>query len=250
MQFTFYQKRVGAWALIAAFVAITLWLLAPVLTPFVVAAVLAYALNPVVNWLDTVGRGRLPRLLAVIVVELVFILAVLSVMLLIIPILAKEMPLLREQVPVLLDSVNNSLKPFLAQFGVKLSLDVNNVKGFVLKYLNANFEDAFSSVLSSLKLGGSVAFAIIGNAVLIPVALFYLLMDWDRFVLKVLELVPPRLRGCCRRRDAGAGAGAAEVRRLGRGGGVGGGGFAAGLGDPVPAAGGEFAGDRFRDRPL
>ena len=86
MQFTFYQKRVGAWALIAAFVAITLWLLAPVLTPFVVAAVFAYALNPVVNWLDTVGRGRLPRLLAVIVVELTFILAVLSVVLLIIPV--------------------------------------------------------------------------------------------------------------------------------------------------------------------
>lgn len=195
MQFTSNQKRAGAWALIAAVVAFTLWLLAPVLTPFVVAAVLAYALNPVVNWLDTVGRGRLPRLLAVILVELTFILAALSVVLLIIPILAKELPLMREQVPVLLDSVNNSVKPFLAQFGIKLSLDVGNVKGFVLKYLNANFEDAFASVLSSLKLGGSVAFAIIGNAVLIPVALFYLLMDWDRFVGRVLELVPPRLRG-------------------------------------------------------
>lgn len=30
---------------------------------------------------------------------------------------------------------------------------------------------------------------------LIPVALFYLLMDWDRFVAKALEFVPPRLRG-------------------------------------------------------
>jgi len=195
MQFTSYQKRAGTWALIAAMAAVVLWLLAPVLTPFVVAAVLAYALNPVVNWLDRLGRGRLPRVLAVILVELLFILAALSLLLLIVPILAKEMPLMREQVPVLLDSLNNSAKPFLAQFGIKLSLDVGNIKAFVLKYLNANFEDAFASVLSSLKLGGSVAFAIIGNAVLIPVALFYLLMDWDRFVGKVLELVPPRLRG-------------------------------------------------------
>jgi len=32
------------------------------------------------------------------------------------------------------------------------------------------------------------------NAVLIPVALFYLLLDWDRFVPRVLDLVPPRAR--------------------------------------------------------
>jgi len=44
-------------------------------------------------------------------------------------------------------------------------------------------------------MGGSVALAVMGNAVLIPVALFYLLMDWDRFVARVLELVPPHLRG-------------------------------------------------------
>jgi predicted PurR-regulated permease PerM len=43
-------------------------------------------------------------------------------------------------------------------------------------------------------LGGSVALAIVGNAVLIPVALFYLLMDWDRFVARLLEFVPPQLR--------------------------------------------------------
>jgi predicted PurR-regulated permease PerM len=39
-----------------------------------------------------------------------------------------------------------------------------------------------------------VAFAIFGNAVLIPVALFYLLMDWKQLTARVRELVPPRLR--------------------------------------------------------
>jgi predicted PurR-regulated permease PerM len=171
-----------------------LWLLAPVLSPFVVAAVLAYALNPVVNWIGGAGRGRIPRLLAVGAVELVFVLLVLGVALLIVPILAKEMPLMREQLPVLLDSVNTSLKPLLAQLGIPFSLDVGNIKAFVLKYLNANFEDAFGSVLASLKLGGSVAFALVSNGILIPVALFYLLMEWDGFVGQVRELIPPRLR--------------------------------------------------------
>ena len=36
--------------------------------------------------------------------------------------------------------------------------------------------------------------ALVGNAVLIPVALFYLLMDWERFVHRLVAMVPLRLR--------------------------------------------------------
>lgn len=194
MQFTATQKAAAAWGLIAVLVGFVLWLLAPVLTPFLVAAVLAYALTPLVNRLDRLGRGRIPRLLAVVVVELLLLVALLGIALLIVPILAKELPLMREQVPVLFDRLNATLKPLLAQWGLPFSLDVANIKAFVLTYLNANYEEAFGSVMASLKLGGSVAFAIIGNALLIPVALFYLLMDWDRFVAWLLQLVPARAR--------------------------------------------------------
>lgn len=194
MQFTYTQKRTAAWCLIAALVMLALWLLGPVLTPFVVGAVLAYVLTPVVNWLDGLGRGRMPRVLAVLIVETLFILILLSILLLAVPIFAKELPLLREQLPLLADRVNNALGPWLAQFGITVSLDVASIKAFVGKYLSTNFEDAFGSVMSSLKLGGSVALAIVGNAVLIPVALFFLLQDWDRFVALLVELVPPKLR--------------------------------------------------------
>jgi predicted PurR-regulated permease PerM len=128
------------------------------------------------------------------VVELLFVLALLAVLLLIVPILAKELPLMRDQLPGLLDKLDAAIKPLMAQWGVHVTLDMANIKAFVTKYLNANFEDAFGSLLTSVKLGGSVAFAIIGNAILIPVVLFYLLMDWDRFVAQVREFVPPRLR--------------------------------------------------------
>lgn len=194
MQFTNTQKRASAWCLIAALIVLALYLLGPVLTPFVVAAVLAYALTPLVNKLDRMGKGRLPRVVTVIVVELLFILAVLSLVLLIVPIVAKEIPLMREQIPLLADRISAGLTPWLAQFGIKVSLDMGSLKALALKYLNANYQDMFGSLLSSLRLGGSVALAIIGNAVLIPVALFYLLMDWDRFVARLLELVPPPMR--------------------------------------------------------
>ena len=194
MQFTPTQKQAFAWLAIALGLWLALWLLAPVLTPFVVAAVLAYALTPVVDRLDALAGGRMPRLVAVVLVELLFLLAVIALVLLIVPILAKEIPLLREELPVLASKLNDWLRPLLADLGLRVSLDVPSIRAFVLKYLNANFEDAFGSVLASARIGGSVALAVIGNVVLIPVVLFYLLMEWSRFVGMLLKLVPPRLR--------------------------------------------------------
>ena len=194
MQFTKTQKTAAAWSAIAAVGALLVWWLGPVLTPFVVAAVLAYALTPLVNRLDNAWGGRLPRVVAVLLVELVFILAVLAVALLIVPILAKEIPLLREQLPALAERLNTWAAPLLQSLGLNLSLDVGSVKAFVLKYFSANVEDGLAAVLSSLKVGGSLALTLIGNAILIPVALFYLLMDWERFVQRSVALVPPRMR--------------------------------------------------------
>ncbi len=194
MQFTKTQKTAAAWGAIAAASVLVVWLLGPVLTPFVVAAVLAYALTPLVNKLDRTFGGKTPRILAVIIVELLFIIAVLAICLLIVPILAKEIPLLREQLPILAERVNAWAAPLLKSFGINIAWDVASVKAFVLKYLNANVDDGISAVLSSLKVGGSVALALIGNAILIPVALFYLLMDWENFVSRAVGLVPPRMR--------------------------------------------------------
>jgi predicted PurR-regulated permease PerM len=75
-----------------------------------------------------------------------------------------------------------------------VSLDVESIKKFVKTYLDTNLEDALGSVLASVKLGGSVAFALVGNAGLVPVVLFYLLMEWPRLLSQLRNLVPPRLR--------------------------------------------------------
>jgi predicted PurR-regulated permease PerM len=194
MQFTPTQKTIAAWGAIAAAFVLALWRLGPVLAPFVVAAVLAYALTPVVDWLDHVGRGRVPRVLAVAVVELLFVVALLALVLLVVPILAKEVPLIRDQLPLLMERAVAVVQPLLTQWGFQVALDLESVKGFVKAYLDTNFQDALGSVLSSLKIGGSVAFSLIGNMVLIPVVLFYLLMEWEGLVAQLRGLVPPSLR--------------------------------------------------------
>ena len=194
MQFTSTQKRAAAWLTLFVGHVLLVALLAPVLTPFVVAAILAYALTPVVDWLDDLGRGRMPRVLAVVLVELVFLLLLLALLLLVVPIMVKQLPLLRDQVPPLLDRLNGLLQPFLAQFGLHVALDMAGLKAFAMEHLNANFQDSLGRLLESAKFGGSVALSVLGNAVLIPVALFYLLMEWHRFMAILFNLVPPRLR--------------------------------------------------------
>ncbi|GAB4401023.1 MAG: AI-2E family transporter [Rhodoferax sp.] len=184
--------RLALWAAIGLSAVALLWWLGPVLTPFLVAATLAYALAPLV---ETAVRGlRLPRLLAVLGVEILFLLLVLALALLVVPILAKQLPLLREQLPLLLDRFNQAAQPWLARLGVDAPLDLASLKTFVREHLSANLEESLGSLLASVKLGGSVALSLLGNAVLIPVVLFYLLLDWAAVVSAVLALVPPRWR--------------------------------------------------------
>jgi predicted PurR-regulated permease PerM len=71
---------------------------------------------------------------------------------------------------------------------------VASLKAQLIKYLSANREDWLDPLVASLKLGGSFALTAIGNMILIPVVLFYLLSEWDRCVFQIVQWVPPKWR--------------------------------------------------------
>jgi predicted PurR-regulated permease PerM len=190
MQFTPAQQHALAWIGLTAVIAFVLWLLGPVLMPFVVAAVLAYVLSPLVQGLQRMFGGRVPRLVAVVLVEVLFLLLLVALFTLLIPILAHELPRMRDQVPVLIERLQNDIAPWLQAKGIPVMLDSASIKAFVLQTFSTSFDDGFKQALISLRIGGSVALAVVGNLVLIPVVLFYLLVDWQRFVRHVEALVP------------------------------------------------------------
>ena len=76
--------------------------LSAVLSPFLMAAALAYLLS---GWVSRLASAGVPRALAVLLVEVVFILLVLSLAALVIPVLSHEWPLLRDQLPVLIQKL-------------------------------------------------------------------------------------------------------------------------------------------------
>ena len=191
MTLTAAQRQTVTWIFLSLLAALVVWLLAPVLTPFLVAAVLAYVLHPLV---ERLSARRVPRLVAVTIVEVGAILIALAVLLLIVPILSRQLPLLRVQIPLFAERLNTGLAPWLAKLGVDVAFDIASIKAFVLKYLDANFEDWMATALTSARIGGSILITVVGNVFLVPMVLFYLLLDWNSLMRRLGGLVPPRLR--------------------------------------------------------
>jgi predicted PurR-regulated permease PerM len=102
------QRQTLSWTAIALAAFVLLWLLAPVLAPFLVGAVMAYALHPAVEWL---AQRRVPRWLAVSLMVLFALFLSFALLLLVVPVVTKEIPLLRQQLPLLLDRLDKSVAP-------------------------------------------------------------------------------------------------------------------------------------------
>jgi predicted PurR-regulated permease PerM len=190
MTLTPTQRRALVWIALAAVAVLVLWLLGPVLTPFVIGAVLAYVLHPAV---EALTHHRVPRVLAVLTVEVAAIGTVLALLLLVVPIVSQQLPQLREQLPLLADKINQMFGPRLAQLGVDVKLDFASVRSFLAKTLDANLDDWIAAALSSARIGGSFLLALIGNAFVMPLVVFYLLLDWPMLTQRLSQLVPPRM---------------------------------------------------------
>ena len=170
--------------------------LSAVLSPFLIAAALAYLLSGGVARLAHLG---LPRPFAVLVVEAVFLLVVLALAALVVPVLAHEWPLLRDQLPVLIQKIDACLTPMLQGWGIDVRLDVDGLKTFVREHFSDNLGDGAARMLSSLKLGGSMVLALLGHAILVPVALYYLLLAWPRLLARLHLALPGDWREPVRR---------------------------------------------------
>ena len=179
-----YAWLIGA----AAVLFLGLRYLGPVLTPFLIGAILAYLGTPIVNYAES---RRISRGLSTTVVVLLFGFALLALFLVLIPLVQQELLVVIRRLPEFIAQTAARLSPWLEQqFGLTLALDMATLKGLVTD----NIEDAREislQVLSGLKTGGIILVSILVNIVLIPVVMFYLLRDW-RMIGERLDTLVPR----------------------------------------------------------
>lgn len=180
------QETSRRWQMLAIIVAIGLlvWLLAPVLMPFAVAAMLAYLSDPLADRLERFGLGRT---LAVSIVFVVLILVIAAALLLLVPLIARQVENLVQNFPRYVEWGRDTALPWLQ---AKLHLDP---KAFDTDRLVDQIKEhigSIGSVLGTLSRSGVGVVAWLTNLVLIPVVWFYLLRDWDRLVAWVDRMLP------------------------------------------------------------
>lgn len=167
--------------LLTAFTLYLLYLLAHILTPFILGAILAYLTDPLVKRLE---KWHIPHLLSVILVFL-FIFGILALMILMLfPIIQNQIVALIDELPQIVIWTQETVRPWLTQY-----VNINTLKAT----LSANASKTawvFSTVLSS----GYTLIDWIVNIVLTPVVTFYLLRDWDRVVIAVRDILPKSIQ--------------------------------------------------------
>ncbi|MCA1248056.1 AI-2E family transporter [Massilia sp. MS-15] len=188
------QKQSTFWLALWLAAALLLYTLGPILSPFIAAAILAYMLNGAVDRLARarLGRRRLPRVLAVSLVLLAFCIAVVALFLTVVPVLRAEIPLLQAKIPAFFTWLDSYVAPWLAGHGIHVRLDSAGLRDLLQQQVAASGDDLWTSVLAKVRVGGSAVLGWIATLTLVPVVLFYLLLDWHQLVARIGGAIPRR----------------------------------------------------------
>ena len=207
----YLERPIVFWlAALVIFVAL-LWLLSPILLPFVLGLVIAYALDPLARRLTKRG---LNRVFAAFIILGGFLLLIVILSLLILPNLwsqAHDVIEHPEQYEKGLQDFGNKLAPYYVRLmnllgpgsnDVDISQAINQAVQYFRNYLGSFFDSAF---LGSLLQKGRSLISIFSLMIITPVVAFYLICDWDRMLKALDRLVPlsqrDTVRSLCREVD-------------------------------------------------
>ena len=184
---TFLQRL--QWSLVALAAGWLVWLLAPVLTPFVLAALLGWLGDPLVDRLERMGRSRNT---AVIIVFALMTVVVLIGLLLLLPLLQRQIVTLIGALPHYREWFIGTALPWVeARTGLELISWLDPAR--LVDLARAHWEQAGGAATTLLGYLSRSGFALLGwvtNIVLLPVLTFFFLRDWDVFVERIAALVP------------------------------------------------------------
>jgi len=162
------------WLIFAAVFIFLIYLLLPVLTPFLIAAVLAYICDPLVDRISllSVEKFKLGRTLATVLVML-GIFGLLTLLFFILePLLQKESSLIAQRLPAVIANIRAALEPWLqSKFGISLNVDSAQIQ----QVITAHWKTAGSMLAEVLKSAGTHTkslISIVANILLLPVVLF------------------------------------------------------------------------------
>ncbi|AZL72763.1 MULTISPECIES: AI-2E family transporter [Pseudomonas] len=172
----------------ALLIAVLLYLLHNILSPFLVGILLAYLADPLVDRLE---RAGLSRTWGVVVVFSLFTLLFMALLLVLIPMLAKQLVRLYELAPQMLDWLQHVALPWVqSRLGLADGFwKFDKIKAAIGAHMGQT-TDIVGVLLSQATASSLALIGWLANLVLIPVVGFYLLRDWDLMMAKLRSLLP------------------------------------------------------------
>ncbi|PLC42347.1 AI-2E family transporter [Ralstonia pickettii] len=186
---TLIRHQAWLWGLVALAIGVLMWALRPVLTPFLLGALIAYMLQPGVEWL---ARHRVPRWLAALAMILCFAAMAALLVTLMFAVVQTEGPQLQAKIPVLLANLNAWLQPKLAVVGLGVDLDLTHLRDLLAGPSHGGEGASAVAIWQYLRTSGHAMLTVVGNVVLVPLVLFYLLYDRHQMFRRMESLVPRR----------------------------------------------------------
>lgn len=182
------DRRHWEWLAIAIVSAVLLWLLAPILVPFVISAFFGYLGDPLVDRLE---KARMSRTFSVSLVFFVMTFLAALGLFFLVPLLGDQVSHFVSQMPVYGDWIRQTALPWVdRQFHVDLApyLDPKRLVDVVRQH----WQDAgvATSVLGQVGHSGMMLIQVISTVLLVPVLSFYFLRDWDVLVERIDMLLP------------------------------------------------------------
>ena len=190
-----YQAKKRGWlpwvvglALLAAVVFLIVQM-RDVLSPFVVAAVLAYILNPLVEKLCRHGVRRGAAAMLVMVFTLLLLVLLL---LIVVPMLVQQFGSLLGKMPELANFVQNKALPLANRLlGTHWALDEQSLSNWLSSHLGSVKTGLSKALPALLEQGGSLVSSL-GNLAVLPFLLYYFLLDWSRWTEGIKTMIPRR----------------------------------------------------------
>ncbi|WP_370645471.1 AI-2E family transporter [Phyllobacterium pellucidum] len=181
------RRQAVFWTAALLFLGLFLYMFSSILLPFVAGMVLAYFLDPVADRLQRLG---LSRLLATVVILVLFIVTFALLLIILVPVLASQMSDFIARLPSyvarLQELIANRDSQWLKNFiGVDASVIRNSLDSLLQQ--GAGF---LTTLLQSIWSSGKTLIDVFALFVVTPVVAFYMLLDWDRMVSKIDNLVP------------------------------------------------------------
>ncbi|MCD5967317.1 AI-2E family transporter, partial [Stenotrophomonas maltophilia] len=175
--------------LFAGLIGWVVWLLAPILTPFVLALALAWLGDPLVDRIEATGRSRMTGVVLVFAAMVLVIVALLLVL----------VPMIERQITTLI-AVAPQAQAWLMEKGIpwfeqKTGLEVMQWldPDRLIEWVRSHWQQAGGFATTFMGYVSRSGFAMVTwvvNILLLPILAFYFLRDWDKLVERVASVIP------------------------------------------------------------